>query len=211
MEAAEAERLVQRLREQRLTTLSLAEQIKDDRWHEPALPGAVTVHETLAHLLAWDEWAVAVFEISLIRDELPPVLQRALDDVDGFNQRARTRHRGISRFDLLNGLQTANPRLITSAQASGGPEWHNRAIAGLRYPADWQMSQEPNVGGILRMLRAHESAHDKEIMAAFGIEPKLDEWRDQQGANAGGERRSAASTASANGESDEGAAPSPLG
>ena len=72
MDADRADAVVQQLREQRLTTLSLADQIKEDRWRESVLPGDTTLHDLLAHVLAWDEWAVAVFEISLIRD-LPNV------------------------------------------------------------------------------------------------------------------------------------------
>ena len=55
--------LVQRMREQRLTTLALADQIGEERWREPALPGG-SIHDVLAHLLGWDEWAMAVFDIS---------------------------------------------------------------------------------------------------------------------------------------------------
>ena len=77
MDANKTDILVQRLREQRLATLSLADQIKEDRWREPSLPADATLHDLLADVLAWDEWAVAVFEISLMRD-LPAVLQRPL-------------------------------------------------------------------------------------------------------------------------------------
>src|SRR5215472_1878853 len=132
MEAEEAEALVQRLREQRLTTMSLADQIKEDRWRELLLPGEWSLHGLLSHVLAWDEWAIAVFEISLIRD-LPPALQRAVHEVDAFNTRAKDRFRGISRDDMLSALQAANPRLIGSARAGGGTEWYNRKIDGLLF------------------------------------------------------------------------------
>ncbi|MGE5335659.1 MAG: hypothetical protein ACM3N4_13235, partial [Nitrososphaerota archaeon] len=59
--------ILRALREQRLTTLALADQIKDDRWREPLLPGGRSLHDLLSHILAWDEWAVGVFEISRLR------------------------------------------------------------------------------------------------------------------------------------------------
>jgi hypothetical protein len=45
------------LHEQRLTTLALADQIKEDRWREPLLPGGRSLHDLLSHILGWDEWA----------------------------------------------------------------------------------------------------------------------------------------------------------
>ena len=50
------------------------------------MPGERTLHDLLAHLLGWDEWAVGVFEISALR-ALPPVLIEALRDVDDYNAR----------------------------------------------------------------------------------------------------------------------------
>src|SRR5262249_2414368 len=110
----ETSEIVQGLREQRLTTLALADQIGDDRWWEPVLPGGATLHDMLAHLLGWDEWATAVFEISAYR-ELPDALVEAARDVDGYNARTQTRYRPLTRDDLLGGLQSATPRVITSA------------------------------------------------------------------------------------------------
>ena len=45
------EDLIQQAREQRLMTLALADQINGVRWSEPALPGGVTPHAMLSHLL----------------------------------------------------------------------------------------------------------------------------------------------------------------
>lgn len=187
----ETDELVRRLREQRLTTLALADQIKEDRWREPALPGERSIHDLLSHILAWDEWAVATFEISAHR-ELPPVLRRALADVDAFNAKAVARHRGISRDDLLSGLQSANPRLLSSAHVGGGAEWEKRRIEGL-LPEDVIAGGPPNrkapsVRSILRMLLEHEAEHDQEIMDAFGITPNLERLRDdQEDGQAGGQ------------------------
>jgi hypothetical protein len=172
MEAEKANLLVQRLREQRLSTLSLADQIKDDLWREPRLAPALNLHDLLAHLLGWDEWAVAVFEISLIRD-LPEAFQRAINDVDAFNARAQARFRGITRDDMISALQSANPRLIASAKASGN-EWYNREIDGLLFPPDSLSQHTPSVGEILRVLRWHEFEHSKEIMQTFDIAARLD-------------------------------------
>ncbi|MGO8946833.1 MAG: hypothetical protein ACLQUY_04025 [Ktedonobacterales bacterium] len=173
MDEEKADELVQRLREQRLTTLSLADQIKDDRWRESVLPRDASLHDLLADVLAWDEWAIAVFEISLIRD-LPTALQQAMDDADAFNRRAEARYRGISRDDMLSGLQSANPRLIASAKANGGTLWYTRMIDGLMFPPNGSSPYKPSVGEILRLLRWHEFERGKEIMTAFGISAKLD-------------------------------------
>jgi len=179
----ETDELVRRLRERRLTTLALADQIKEDRWREPALSGERSIHDLLSHILAWDEWAVATFEISAHR-ELPPVLRRALADVDAFNAKAVARHRGISRDDLLSGLQAANPRLLSSARVGGGAEWEMRRIEGL-LPEDViaggsSNRKAPSVRGILHMLLEHEAVHDQEIMDAFSITPNLERLRDEQ-------------------------------
>jgi hypothetical protein len=172
MEADKANLLVQRLREQRLTTLSLADQIKDDLWREARLASDLNLHDLLAHVLGWDEWAVAVFEISLIRD-LPAILQSAIDDVDAFNARSQARYRGITRDDMISALQSANPRLIASAKASGY-EWYNREIDGLLFPPNSPSRHIPSVSEILRVLRWHEFEHSKEIMQTFDIAPRLD-------------------------------------
>lgn len=176
--------LIQRLREQRLTTLTLADQIKDDRWREPALSGGRTIHDILSHILAWDEWGIAVFEISAIR-ALPPVLARALEDVDDFNARAVKRFRNLTRDDLLSALQTANPRLIASARQTGGAEWATRRIPDLarRRDGDGTAGEEPrhapSVRGILRSLAHHEQSHAQEIMDTFSITAQIE--KRQQG------------------------------
>lgn len=176
--------LLQQLREQRLTTLTLADQIKDDRWREPALPGGRTIHEVLSHILAWDEWGIAVFEISAIR-ALPPVLAGALEDVDGFNARAVKRFRNLTRDDVLSALQAANTRLIASARQSGGAEWATRRIPDLarRHTEDDVTREEPprgpSVRSILRNLTNHEHVHAQEIMDAFGITAQIE--KPQQG------------------------------
>jgi hypothetical protein len=172
MEAEKANLLVQRLREQRLTTLSLADQIKDDLWREPRLAADRSLHDLLAHVLGWDEWAVNLFDLSLIRD-LPEVFQRAIDDVDAFNARSQARYHGITRDDMISALQSANPRLIASAKA-GGDEWYNREIDGLLFPPNSSSRHTPSVSEILRVLRWHEFEHSKEIMQTFDITPKLD-------------------------------------
>lgn len=200
----EPEDLVQRLREQRLITLSLADQIKEDRWHEPALPGGRSIHDLLAHLLAWDEWAVAVFELSQLRDTLPPALTRPAADRDAYNAKAVARYQGISRDDLLSALQGANPRVLQSAAAGGGAEWLTRRIAGLQpwppvsagvpaaappqseQPASpAQSPRAPSVRSILRLLANHEAEHDQEIMQAYGIQPQLDQFKPQGGEQSG--------------------------
>src|SRR5262245_46575313 len=126
----DADELVQGLRERRLTTLALADQIHEDRWREPALSDGRTIHDLLAHILGWDEWAVAVFDISQIRD-LPSFLVDALRDDDGvdrYNEKAVARYQRLTRDDLLAALQSATPRLIKSAMAGGGAEWSRRQI-----------------------------------------------------------------------------------
>ena len=174
--------IVQGLREQRLTTLALADQIGDDRWWEPSLPGGATLHDMLAHLLGWDEWATAVFEISAYR-ELPDVLVDAARDVDGYNARTQTRYRPLTRDDLLGGLQSATPRVITSAMGRGESGWETRRIAQLTYEDVGGKRQEdgtirpPSVRGILHLLWNHEREHDQEIGAAFGVTANLERYQ----------------------------------
>jgi len=178
METAE---IVQGLREQRLTTLALADQIGDDRWWEPLLPGEATLHDMLAHLLGWDEWATAVFEISAYR-ELPEVLVEAARNVDDYNARAQTRYRPLTRDDLLGGLQSATPRVITSAMGRGESGWETRRIAQLTYEGVGGKRQEdgtirpPSVRGILHLLLNHEREHDEEISAVFGVTANLERF-----------------------------------
>jgi hypothetical protein len=174
--------IVQGLREQRLTTLALADQIGDDRWWEPLLPGDATLHDLLAHLLGWDEWATAVFEISAYR-ELPDVLVDAARDVDGYNARTQARYRPLTRDDLLGGLQSATPRVITSAIGRGEAGWETRRISQLIYEdvgakrePDGAM-RPPSVRGILRLLLNHEREHDEEISAAFGVTANLERYQ----------------------------------
>jgi hypothetical protein len=189
MDAAE---LVQHVTERRLITLALADQVGEDRWHEPALPGDRSIHAVLAHILAWDEWALAVIELSQLRDTLPTALQQAVADVDAYNGRAVVRFRGITRDDLLAALQTSAPRLLRSAAANAGPEWPLRRIEGLTVLPGAQPPQPgetqrkaPSVRGILRTLATHEAQHDGEIMQAFGIEPRLERFKGEESEQTG--------------------------
>lgn len=193
-QAAEArEDPIQAAREQRLMTLALADQINTARWDEPALPGGVSLHATLAHLLGWEEWATAVFEVSALR-ELPARLVTAYREVDAFNARSVARFAGVSRADLFASLQGANTRLVSSALAVGGAQWAERRIPELAPPpqagADsqpHQPSRGPSVGGLLRMLARHEREHAQEISATFGVSVDLERMR----ADANGEAATA--------------------
>lgn len=186
MDAAE---LAQALRVRRLTTLALADQITEDRWRDPALPGGRTIHDLLAHLIAWDEWAFAVIDISQVRD-LPPVLLNALRDGDAYNAKHEKRMRNLTRDDMLSALQSVPQRLLKVAMASGGEEWDRRRIedlAGLMPVAggarpEGEPPRAPSVRGILRMLMAHEAEHDQQIMDTFGIQPNLEQFAEAGGA-----------------------------
>jgi hypothetical protein len=175
------------LHEQRLTTLALADQIKEDRWREPLLPGDRSLHDVLAHVLGWDEWAVGVFEISRLR-ALPPVLIDALRDVDAYNARAMRRYANITRDDLMSALQASPDRVLASAIGPGGENWQDRRFPELAHvrTLDAQKdesvvtSRGPSVGGLLRVLLRHETSHHQEISAAFGITPDLDRFRDDE-------------------------------
>jgi hypothetical protein len=173
--------IVQGLREQRLTTLALADQIGDDRWREPLLPGGATLHDMLAHLLGWDEWATAVFEISAYR-ELPDALIEAARDVDAYNARTQARYRPLTRDDLLGGLQSATPRVVSAAMGRGALGWETRRISQLTYVDVGAKRQEdgtirpPSVRGILRLLLNHEREHDEEISATFGVTANLERF-----------------------------------
>jgi uncharacterized damage-inducible protein DinB len=189
-------------REQRLRTLALADQIGDDRWHEPVLPGNRSIHDQLVHLLAWDEWAIGVFEISALRP-LPPVLVSALLDSDEYNARTERRHQHISRDDILSALQGSGDRALISAERScpEGQPWLDRRIpdlAAIRITEDGMVTAapappagaapdgDPGAGGpqvrtILRHLLEHECAHAAEISAAFGIQPNIERFMGQSG------------------------------
>src|SRR5258708_39453854 len=138
------------------------------------MAGGATIHDVLAHLLAWDEWAVGVFELSHLRDEVPPALARALDDVDGFNARAQARLRNITRDDMLSSLQTVSDRIVKSSLAVGGADWAKRRLPGLTFavggsdmPAPRPVA--PGGGGVPRMLTEHEEEHGGEVAGAFGV------------------------------------------
>lgn len=173
------------LHEQRLTTLALADQIKEDRWREPLMPGDRSLHELLSHILAWDEWAVGVFEISRLRS-LPPVLVDALRDVDAYNARAVRRYANITRDDVLSALQAAPDRVLASAIGPGGEHWQERRFPELAHAGKLTAQKDesvitsrgPSVGGLLRLLLRHEVSHQQEIGGAFGITPDLDRFRD---------------------------------
>jgi uncharacterized protein (TIGR03083 family) len=174
--------LVQRLREQRLTTLALADQVSEERWREPVLPGG-SLHDILAHLLGWDEWAMAVFDISAAR-ALPEVLVDALKAVDGYNARSQKRYAKLSREDLLSGLQAITPRLLASATNRNAPRWDERRIAELgeiwaQLTSSPHGPRAPSVKGLLRMLYEHEKDHDEEIGQGFGISADLDRFKPQ--------------------------------
>lgn len=173
------------LREQRLITLALGDQVKEDRWREPMLPGDRSLHDLLSHMLAWDEWAVGVFEISRLR-ALPPVLIDALRDVDAYNARAMRRYAKITRDDMLSALQAAPDRVIASAIGPGGEHWQERRFPELAHAGKLSTQKDesvvtsrgPSVGGILRLLLRHEVSHNTEISTVFAIAPHLDRFRD---------------------------------
>jgi hypothetical protein len=181
--------LVQRVREQRLMTIALADQVQDDRWRAPLLPGG-SMHDILAHLLGWDEWAMAVFDISGVRP-LPQVLVDALKDVDGYNARSQQRYANLSRNDLLTGLETIAPLLLNSARGRGTPGWDARRVAELgevwaaMTGRTGEGPRAPSVKGLLRMLYEHEKEHDEEISATLGITADLDQFRAKQDEQAG--------------------------
>ncbi len=199
MAAEEKLTLIQSVRERRLVTLGLADQVGQERWREPLLPGGTTAHAMFSHLLAWDEWAIAVFELSALR-ALPEKLTRALREIDDFNARAVARYNGLAREDLLMGLQGSSARLASEAVGVGGEAWAERRIpdltpraasdpagqpsrepsaAGLVNASDpaGQPSRGPSVGGLLRMLREHEREHDDEFSAAFDVSVDLEKLR----------------------------------
>ena len=168
---------IQRAREQRLMTLALADQITGDRWSAPALPGASSPHAMLSHLLGWDEWLIAVLEVSAAH-ELPAKLIVAYRDIDAFNARSVERYAHISRDDLLGALQGTSVRIVSSALAVGGAGWAQRRIAELAPPrADGKPSRGPSVGGLLRMMRQHEHGHCEEFSAALGVWVDMEQLR----------------------------------
>jgi hypothetical protein len=184
-EETERRDIAQALPEQRFRTLALADQIGEDRWREPLLPGGRSLHDQMAHLLAWDEWATGVFDISALR-ALPPVLVEALRDSDEYNARTERRFRGLGRDDVLVALQGTPERVLASAMSSAprGQPWEEHRIAelaGLRIPPAYPTgtsddARGPSVGQILLHLLEHERIHAAEIGAAFGIEPHIERF-----------------------------------
>jgi hypothetical protein len=173
--------LIQSLGERRLITLALAEEIGQERWRAPLLANGRTAHALYSHLLAWDEWAMAIFELSALRT-LPEKLIHAYRDVDGFNARAESRFDGLPREDLLMGMQGASARLVSAACSAGGEAWFARRIAELAPPSAGtaeKPSRGPSVGGILRMLREHEREHDEELAATYSVSVDLERLRAQ--------------------------------
>ena len=190
------EDIIQQSREQRLMTLALVDQVNGARWQEAALPGGVTPHAMLSHLLGWDEWLIAVLEMSAVR-ELPVKLVSAYRDVDAFNARSVERYAHISRDDLLGALQGTSARIVSSALAVGGPTWAQRRIPDLAPPRAGQDGQTntrpsrgPTVGGMLRLLREHERRHCEEFSAALEVSVDMEQLR----ADLTGEARAAGIT-----------------
>jgi hypothetical protein len=186
-EAQAATALLQSVRERRVMSLALAEEIGLERWNASLLPGERTAHALYSHLLAWDEWATAVFELSALR-ALSEKLVRPYREVDAFNVRSVARFAGLPREDLLMGLQGANARLIAAAQGADGDAWFARRIPDLAPPdagTPEKPSRGPSVGGLLRLLLDHEREHDEEISASYSVSVDLERLRAQ-----GQERRS---------------------
>ena len=181
MAAEDGAALIQSTRERRLITLALADQTPEERWREPLLSGERSAHAMMAHLLAWDEWATAVFELSVLR-ALPEKIVLALRDVDAFNARSIARFNGLGREDLILGLHGASARLISAATGAGGDAWAERRIPDLApHPtnSNGQPSRGPSVGGLLRTLRKHEREHDEEFSTVFGVTADLEKLRAQ--------------------------------
>ncbi len=129
--------LIQALRERRLLTLALADQVGEDRWRTPRLPHDHSLHDLLAALLAWDEWAAAIFEVSLLR-ALPPKLiapTQAAEARHDFEARAFARYAPLARAELLTSLQASGERAISGAIGRGATGWHARPISGLALTA----------------------------------------------------------------------------
>jgi uncharacterized damage-inducible protein DinB len=171
----EPEELLHAVREARLTTLALADQVPDERWRESALPGG-SLHDVLAHMLGWDEWTIAILEVSRSR-ALPEVLSRTMADVDGFNARTMKRLRSVEREDLLTAMQTATERLMSAAVATGAG-WEVRRIEGI-VTEDGAEPRSMSVRTVLRIILNHEQEHDGEIADSFGISANLDRFREE--------------------------------
>ena len=192
--------LIQELRERRLITLALADQVGEDRWLAATLPHDRSLHNVLAALLAWDEWAAAVFEVSLLR-ALPPkliALTQAAEARHEFEARAFVRYAPLGRADVLASLHAAGERAISGAIGVGAPGWHGRHIAGLasiatRHQAPGDTPQtaaptvagaddgaapgEPTVGDILRWLMAREQRRDAAISAGLRVNADIEQLR----------------------------------
>lgn len=157
--------VIQHVRQARYTTLALADQIKDDRWNEPLLPGERTIQDLLSHVIAWDEWLIAVLDISRVR-ELPPGLVHALGDVDAYNAKAVARFHNLTRDVILGSLQGASDRLLKSVFATG-PDWERRELPPLVLLTG--ETGQLSLRRALRYLAQHEVSHHSEIELAYDV------------------------------------------
>ena len=194
--------LIQSLRERRLITLALADQVGEDRWRAVTLPRDRSLHDLLAALLAWDEWAAAIFELSLLRG-LPPKLIAPTQSAEArheFEARALARYAPLGRADLLASLQAAGEREVSGAIGRGAVGWAARPITGLTIVQTRRAGPgvavgddaagEPTVGDILRWLMAREERRDAAISAALRVSADIEQLRARFTRVAAGERGS---------------------
>lgn len=166
--------LLGQVSERRLTTLALADQIRDaERWHAPALPGGQSLHAVLSCQLGWDEWIVAAYELSALRP-LPPILAQAIDDEPALGARATKRYAAISRDDVLSSLQAAASRIVSAARGRGGAAWFARPIEGIAPATDGTVR---TAGVLLTRHIERERLYAEAISLAFNIQPDLDRFR----------------------------------
>lgn len=199
--------LIQSLRERRLITLALADQVGEDRWRAVTLPHDHSLHDVLVGLLAWDEWAAAVFELSLLRG-LPPKLIAPTQSAGArheFEARAKARYTPLGRADLLASLQAAGERAVSGAIGRGVEGWATRPIAGLvivQMPGHAPYvaagapggatnapggalgagggdvgQHAPTVGDILRWLMSREEQRDAEISVGLHVSADIEQLR----------------------------------
>ncbi len=182
---ATQEQFIQSFREQRLITLALGDQVAEARWAAPELPGGRTLHDALARLLAWNEWAIADFELSLLR-ALPPRLvlpASSEDEALAFEERAEARSAALSKNDLLGGLQVASTMLISAAVGRNNPDWFGRRLEDLagsplfggitQANSTSQDQGAPTVGDVLRWLLERERTLDAQISESLGVSVNL--------------------------------------
>jgi uncharacterized damage-inducible protein DinB len=128
-------------------------QVSDQRWLAPMRSGGWSVGETLAHLLAWDRFALTE-RLPRMR---PGAALPSAPDVEAFNARTAAHARAdVSRDALIAEFATVRSTLVAHLRAlSAGSAAMTFTIAG----------QQQTVQDYVKEMLAHTREHQAEVDA----------------------------------------------